>query len=145
MGRFSPSRIVQKEGVLRLVRRPHRLHLHHCQPPPVTVQGMVDQPAKGETLPIHGQRQRPLPHRRLPLQSHRLQPGLDTTPSYLHHRVPQLRERQVFEEERNRSVRHSRHRALTLNSCRSLEVLSFGESTREKRLRVLMERLRGQK
>jgi hypothetical protein len=26
-----------------------------------------------------------------------------------------------------------------------LEVLSFGESTREKRLRVLMERLRGQK
>jgi hypothetical protein len=26
-----------------------------------------------------------------------------------------------------------------------LEVLSFGESAREKRLRVLMERLRGQK
>ena len=62
----------------------------------------------GQTLPVHGQRQRAVPHCHLPLIAHRFQTGMDPPPPHLYHRVPKLLGRKIQQNPRHWCFRKQR-------------------------------------
>ncbi len=97
VGHPRAARRLPGQGVLRLVRRADRLHLHHRRAHP-GVEELVDGAEGREAVPVRRQGQHPLPHRHLPLEPARHRRGLDHALPHVLDRVPELRGREVLEE-----------------------------------------------
>uniref|UniRef100_A0A8D8FX30 (northern house mosquito) hypothetical protein n=1 Tax=Culex pipiens TaxID=7175 RepID=A0A8D8FX30_CULPI len=106
MGNPSSARRLRRQGVLRVVRRPDRLHVHHeslqqrVETVVATGAGQKDRP-----VPVHGQGQRSVPLGYVPGHAARHRQGPHARVAHHGHRISQLRGRQVQQESRHRRVR----------------------------------------